>query len=68
MNGNGARLEGVTKELRANWLQTREYWRDAKAAEFERTYLDELFNGVEKTINVIDHLDKLIGKIKKDCE
>ncbi len=68
MNANASRLEGVTKELRAHWIQTREYWRDAKAQEFEREYLEELFASVEKTINVIDQLDKLIGRIKKDCE
>lgn len=68
MNANGARLEGVTRELRSNWAQTRAYWRDAKADEFEKKYLEELFNSVEKTVNTIDQLDKLIGKIKKDCE
>ncbi len=68
MNASGARLEGVTKELRAHWAETRTHWRDAKAEEFEKQYLEELFDSVEKTVNVIDQLDKLIERIKKDCE
>lgn len=68
MNASGARLEGVTKELRAQWADTRTHWRDAKAEEFEKQYLEELFDSVEKTVNVIDQLDKLIERIKKDCE
>jgi hypothetical protein len=68
MSANGSRLSGITKELRMQWLQTREHWQDAKALEFEAKYLDELFGGVEKTVTVIDQLDKLISQIKKDCE
>lgn len=68
MSASGSRLSGITKELRLQWLETREYWRDAKALEFEAKYLDELFASVEKTVTVIDQLDKLVSQIKKDCE
>ncbi len=68
MSANGARLEAITKELRVQWQQTKNFWSDAKSAEFERKYLEELFSSVDRAVGVIDQLDKLITKIKKDCE
>jgi hypothetical protein len=68
VNANGSRLSGITKELWTQWQQTREYWRDAKSEEFEHKYLEELLASVDKTVTVIEQLDKLITKIRKDCE
>jgi thymidylate synthase len=68
MKAQGSRLEGITRELWLQWEQTRATWRDARSQEFEQKYLVELMASVEKTVTVIDQLDKLIGKIKKDCE
>jgi hypothetical protein len=68
MSASGARLEALTKDLRAHWFQTKEYWVDAKAHEFEQKYLDDLFASVDRAVLVIEQLDKLVLKIKKDCE
>ncbi len=68
MNASATRLEALTRELRLQWQQTRQYWDDAKSREFEQKYLQELFAGVDKAVAVIEQLDKLISKIKKDCE
>ena len=68
MNANGARLGAITKELCAQWQETKSYWKDAKSAEFEHKYLEELVASVDKTVMVIDQLDKLISRIRKDCE
>jgi hypothetical protein len=68
MSAGGSRLEGLTKDLKVHWLQTKEYWSDAKSQEFEHKYLEELFASVDRAVLVIDQLDKLILKIKKDCE
>jgi hypothetical protein len=68
MNANSTRLSGATRELWLQWQQTRNYWRDSKSEEFEKQYLSELIISVDKTVSVIDQLDKLIGKIKRDCE
>ena len=62
------RLTGVTKQLALQWAETKNYWRDEKSQEFERKYLQELFASVDRTVMVIEQLDKLISKIKKDCE
>lgn len=68
MMASGNRLAGITKELRAQWLETKSYWKDAKSAEFERRYMEELLASVDRAVTVIEQLDKLITKIKKDCE
>jgi hypothetical protein len=68
MKASGTRLSAITKELWNQWLQTREYWQDAKSEEFQRRYLEELVAGVEKAVTVIEQLDKLGDKIRKDCE
>jgi hypothetical protein len=68
MNSTGTRLSGVTRELWGQWQQTKEYWKDSKSAEFERKYLEDLVANVDKAVMVIEQLDKLIGKIRRDCE
>jgi hypothetical protein len=65
---NRARLEGLTKELLMRWRETKDYWRDAKSEEFENKYLLELKASVEKTVTVIEQLDKVVSRIKRDCE
>ena len=68
MSANATRLSAVTKELWRQWQQTREDWQDAKSLEFQRKYLEELVSSVDKTVSVIEQLDKLVMKIRKDCE
>ena len=68
MNANASRLDGLTRDLYNQWLQTKEYWQDAKSEEFQQKYVEELLSGVNKTVGVIEQLDKLITRIKRDCE
>lgn len=68
LGGNAVRLSTVTKQLLIQWDQTKEHWKDAKSAEFESKYLDELRQGVDRAVMVIEQLDKIITKVKKDCE
>lgn len=68
MNASGARLEAITRELRLQWLQTKESWNDAKSQEFEQKYLEELFATVDRTVAAIEQLDKVVTKVRKDCE
>ncbi len=58
----------VTKELAIQWQQTKEYWRDAKAQEFDRQYMQELLAGVDRAVTVMEQLDQLVAKIRHDCE
>ena len=68
MKANSTRLAGITKELRSQWLDTKSYWQDAKSQEFEHHYIEELLASVDRTVTVIEQLDKLITRIRKDCE
>ena len=68
MNAAQNRLTGLTKELRAEWEQTKHYWNDAKSAEFEKRFLADLFTSVNQTVNHIDTLERLLTKIHDDCD
>lgn len=68
MKASGNRLAGITKELRAEWLDTKACWHDAKCQEFEQRYMEELLASVDRTVTVIEQLDKLVTKIRTDCE
>jgi hypothetical protein len=68
MNANATRLSGITRDLWGHWQQTKAYWRDAKCQEFEEKYLAELIASVDRTVGVIEQLDKLLQRIRKDCE
>jgi hypothetical protein len=68
MNAVGGRIAALTRELSLQWQRTREDWTDAKSQEFERKFLQELTANVDKTVAVIEELDKLMNKIRSDCE
>ena len=66
--GSKSRLGGITKELQARWEDTQQYWRDAKAEEFEQKHLRDLFAETDKTLAVIEKLDELLKHVRNDCE
>ena len=68
MKGSGNRLITVTRELWVQWQQTKAYWRDTKCQEFEHKYLEELLASVDRAATVIEQLDKLLKKVRTDCE
>ena len=68
MKASGNRLAALTKELRSEWHNTKGYWKDTKSLEFEHRYMEELLASVDRAVTVIEQLDKLISKIRSDCE
>ena len=68
LNASKSRLAALTKDLAAKWRETREYWRDDRAREFEQRYMDDLLTGVTNTLNNIENLERTISKIRSDCE
>ena len=56
------------RELSEHWHATKVHWRDAKAQEFEKTYLEQLPCLMTKTGAMINELENLLRKIRKDCE
>jgi hypothetical protein len=68
LNATRARLEGTTKDLARSWDETRNAWRDSKAADFDQLYMEELKARVGKAASVIEKLDTLLAKVQDDCE
>jgi hypothetical protein len=68
LNADKSRLTGITRDISIQWEQTKAYWRDQRSAEFEKKYMDELFNYTGRTVMVIEKLDELMKKVRSDCE
>lgn len=62
------RLATLTKILANDWSNTKEQWQDKQARHFEKQYIEGLLQNVTSVIEIIEKLDKLITKVKKDCE
>jgi hypothetical protein len=68
LNGNKSRLTALTKNISLRWAETKDHWRDAKSAEFEQRFMQELFPRVNKASAAVEKLEELLNKIRKDCE
>lgn len=68
LNASKSRLGAVSKELKRQWENTKIAWRDQKAAEFESRYLTPMFDASENALAAIEKLDKVISKVRNDCE
>ena len=64
----GTNLVQALKELSLRWQETKEQWHDVKAQQFERDYLEELPDHVQRTMGVMQEIDVLLRKIRQDCE
>jgi hypothetical protein len=68
LSANRARLGELTRDLLARWDDTRQQWRDTKAIDFEARYLRELKSDVDKAVAAMSELEKVLTKMRKDCE
>ena len=68
ISANGKVILNATRELARKWEETKTHWSDAKAAEFERIYLAELFSDVERAMPVMEELDRLLSNARSQCE
>ncbi len=70
MSASGSRglLTLATRQLEARWAETRNSWRDQKAADFEHLYLAELAATVNLALRALEELDKLLEKVHADCD
>jgi hypothetical protein len=68
LGANKARLRELTASLFHRWEGTQECWRDRRAAAFEETYLRDLKSDVDKAATALDGLEKLLLKMRNDCE
>lgn len=68
INASASRIASLTRDLEARWNQTREYWSDHRSREFEQKYIRELLSSVNILTAAAQELDKVMTRIKKDCE
>ena len=68
MTGAQNRLVILTRELLSAWGETRQDWRDEKAIEFEKRFLDELSTSVNATVTNIDSLERILKQIHAECD
>lgn len=66
--GNKSRMVGLTKEISFRWANTRNHWRDAKSAEFDQRFMQELLPRVNQAATAVEKLEELFKRIRKDCE
>ena len=68
ISANGRALAIATKDLLLRWEETKQFWRDAKAADFEQEYLTQLQTAVDRATPVFEELDKLVTRVRSECE
>ena len=68
ISGDGKVIVAATKELAVRWAETKQFWQDSKSREFEHKFLDDLFASVDEAAPVFDQLDRLVNRIREDCE
>jgi hypothetical protein len=63
-----ANLSAAAKDLSIEWARAKNHWRDVKAMEFERKYLENLPQMIAQTAPLMDELDTIMRKVRHDCE
>lgn len=66
--GSAPSLGQAAKDLLNAWEDTKFFWRDRKAAEFEHKYIASLPEHIAKAIKAMGDLEVLLKKVKADCE
>ena len=67
MISGSARLTHAIRDLRTKWDETRAFWADQVAADFEKTHMDPLSAQCESTARGMSELGEVLGKVKRDC-
>jgi hypothetical protein len=60
-------LSRAMKDLMAHWRETRLYWDDALARNFERNYITPLETNMRNAGGAMDHMAALLNQIRRDC-
>lgn len=66
--GSRGQLTMATRQLMSRWEETRNSWRDQKAAAFEDLYLSEVRDTVNTALRALEELERLLEKVHADCE
>ena len=67
-SAGGARIVGLTRELLNKWNQSKDSWRDSKALEFEKKFMNELEATASHASTGMENLERIIRNIRNECE
>ena len=67
MSAGSARLNFALKTLRERWADTKGYWADQVARDFEKNHLDPLDSLSVNAMRGMDKLSEVLRKVKHDC-
>jgi hypothetical protein len=66
--GSASNLVQSLKDLSVEWRSTKDHWRDIKSMEFEKKYIEPLPDHVARSLSVMEELDAILRKVRRDCE
>ena len=65
---SAVKLTKSTKVFMQSWDQVKGYWSDGRQREFEKEYIESLPDDVSAAIRVIEEIDKILTRARRDCE
>ena len=70
MNVSSSRglLVRSSRDLVEAWRETERYWRDARASQFDREFISPIPKTVASAATVIQDIDAILNRIRRDCE
>jgi hypothetical protein len=66
--GASSQLEAAWRDLAAAWQVTMDSWRDVKAQEFEKSFLEKLPGLLMGARKAMEDIDILLRRMRTDCE
>lgn len=68
VKASASALVQAMKDLNFQWEETKSFWNDIKAREFERKFVGEIPGEVSRAVTVMEELENLLKKVRSDCE
>lgn len=70
MNVSSSRslLVRSSRDLVEAWHDTERYWRDEKSAQFDKEFIAPIPKTVAAAAAVIQEIDGVLNKMRRDCE
>ena len=70
MNVSSSRslLVRSSRDLIEAWRETERHWRDARANKFYKEFIADIPKSSATAANIIQDIDAILAKIRRDCE
>ena len=65
---SAVKLTKSTKGLMQSWDRVKSHWQDARQREFEKDFIETLPDDVSAAIRVIEEIDRILTRARRDCE